>query len=169
MNQLNRALTEKGNIEFFIDSYTGLIMAMEAGITVPVNPDANRYYDLILNILIEHPVYSKLRSRYERDCFFVFDFIRWYLSGFNQMADVVDGKLMDMDGEKHALINQHEVTQRERDIIQLIGEGKADKEIASLLGISINTVITIIARMREKMCATSKYHIVSMAAKAGII
>jgi DNA-binding CsgD family transcriptional regulator len=91
------------------------------------------------------------------------------MSGFNHNADVVDGKLVDFDGDKHALINQHEVTPRERDIIQLIGDGKADKQIADMLGISINTVLTIIARMREKMCATSKYHIVSMAAKAGII
>jgi len=169
MNQLNKALTEQGSIEYFIDPWNGLIMAMEAGVTVPVNPDRNRYYDLILNILIEHPVYSKMRSRYPNDVQFVFDFIRWYLSGFNQNADIVDGQLTDFDGDKHALINHVEVTPRERDIIHLMGDGKADKEIADLLGISINTVLTIIARMREKMCATSKYHIVSMAAKAGII
>lgn len=169
MNQLNKALTEQGSIEYFIDPETNCIMAMEAGETVFVHPDRNRYYNLILSVLLEHPVYSKMRNRYENDCQFVFDFIRWYLSGFNQTADVVDGKLTDLDGDKHALINQHEVTPRERDIIMLMGDGKADKEIAELLGISINTVLTIIARMREKMCATSKYHIVSMAAKAGII
>jgi len=168
MNQLNKALTDKGSIEYFI-SDDGIVMAMEAGVAVPVHPDRNRYYNLILNILIEHPVYSKMRSRYENDVQFVFQFIHWYLSGFNQCADVVDGRLTDLDGEKHTLINHVEVTPREREIIELMGDGKADKQIADILGISINTVLTIIARMREKMCATSKYHIVSMAAKAGII
>jgi len=167
MNQLNRALTEKGHVEYFIFE-DGIAMAMEAGVTVPVRP-GNKYYQLILSVLLDHPTYSKLYSSFDNEPDFVFRFIHWYLSGFNQSADIVDGHLSDFDGEKHALINQHIVTPRERDIIQLMSEGNADKQIADLLGISINTVLTIIARMRVKMCATSKYHIVSMAAKAGII
>ena len=167
MNHLNSALTEMGHVEYFI-SENGTVMAMECGNTVAVQFD-DKYYNLIVNALEEHPEYSKMRIKSENESFFIFRFIQHCLSGFNKTADIIHGHIVDLDGEKHARINQHEVTPRERDIITLMGDGKADKQIADLLGISINTVLTMIARMREKMCATSKYHIVSMAAKAGII
>jgi DNA-binding CsgD family transcriptional regulator len=38
-----------------------------------------------------------------------------------------------------------------------------------MIGIATNTVITILKNIRSKTGATSKYHIVSLAAKSGLI
>lgn len=48
-----------------------------------------------------------------------------------------------------------ELTQREREVLELIIAGRLNKQIADMLGISIKTVEVHRARVMEKMCANS--------------
>ncbi|MBI2829105.1 MAG: response regulator transcription factor [Acidobacteria bacterium] len=58
---------------------------------------------------------------------------------------------------------------REREILQLIAEGKANKEIAALLSISPSTVETHRARLMEKLDLHSAAEIVLYAVRRGVI
>lgn len=162
----NQSLTQFGCIEYFEQG--GKCFAIEGGITREVTP-GSVYYLKALELAVSHPDYKKFRRHYKPGNELVFGFIREYLGNFNITPDVVDGQLVDCDGRTKAAINGRMITPRERDIIRLMGIGKADKEIAAALSISRNTVCTIIKLLREKIHATSKYHIVAMAAKAGIL
>ncbi len=61
------------------------------------------------------------------------------------------------------------LSQREREIFQLIAEGKANKEIAALLSISPSTVETHRARIMEKLDLHSAAEIVLYAVRKGVI
>ena len=61
------------------------------------------------------------------------------------------------------------LSDREREIFQLIAEGKANKEIAALLFISISTVETHRARIMEKLDLHSAAEIVLHAVRRGVI
>jgi DNA-binding CsgD family transcriptional regulator len=162
----NQALIKFGCIEFF--EVAGTCYAIEAGLTHEVTP-GSVYYLKALELAVSHPDYKKFRQKFKPGNELVYGFIREYMGNFNIMPDVVNGKMVDCDGRTKAAINGRMITPRERDIIRLMGIGKADKEIADTLNISRNTVCTILKLLRDKLHATSKYHIVAMAAKAGIL
>jgi DNA-binding NarL/FixJ family response regulator len=61
------------------------------------------------------------------------------------------------------------LSDREREIFQLIAEGKANKEIAALLFISLSTVETHRARVMEKLDLHSAAEIVLYAVRRGVI
>jgi len=61
------------------------------------------------------------------------------------------------------------LSEREREIFQLIAEGKANKEIAALLSISPSTVETHRARIMEKLDLHSAAEIVLYAVRKGVI
>ena len=61
------------------------------------------------------------------------------------------------------------LSEREREIFQLIAEGKANKEIATLLSISPSTVETHRARIMEKLDLHSAAEIVLYAVRRGVI
>ena len=61
------------------------------------------------------------------------------------------------------------LSRREREIFQLIAEGKANKEIAALLAISQSTVETHRARIMEKLDVHSAAEIVLYAVRRGVI
>jgi DNA-binding NarL/FixJ family response regulator len=61
------------------------------------------------------------------------------------------------------------LSEREREIFQLIAEGKANKEIATLLAISPSTVETHRARIMEKLDLHSAAEIVLYAVRKGVI
>ena len=63
----------------------------------------------------------------------------------------------------------HSLSEREREIFQLIAEGKANKEIAALLSISPSTVETHRARIMEKLDVHSAAEIVLYAVRRGVI
>lgn len=163
---MNEALTRKDHIEFF--EKDGQYYALEAGHVYEVTP-GSRHYLVALEVAVSHHDYSKFKRKYALGNELVFGFIHDYLSGFNQAADVVEGKLCNCDGERVAQVGESNVTPRERDVIREISEGYADKQVADRLQIATNTVVTILKNIREKTGATSKYHIVSLAAKAGVI
>lgn len=61
------------------------------------------------------------------------------------------------------------LSEREREVFQLIAEGKANKEIATLLVISPSTVETHRARIMEKLDLHSAAEIVLYAVRKGVI
>jgi two-component system response regulator NreC len=61
------------------------------------------------------------------------------------------------------------LSDREREIFQLVAEGKANKEIAALLFISLSTVETHRARVMEKLDLHSAAEIVLHAVRRGVI
>jgi len=69
-----------------------------------------------------------------------------------------------------AIIDRFEsLSDREREIFQLIAEGKANKEIAAILSISPSTVETHRARLMEKLDLHSAADIVLYAVRRGVI
>ncbi len=51
-------------------------------------------------------------------------------------------------GEKSSL---HKLTSRERQVVQLLAEGKGNKEVASILGIALHTVVTHRSNIMHKL------------------
>lgn len=61
------------------------------------------------------------------------------------------------------------LTEREREILQLVAEGKTNAEIAELLTLSIKTVQTHRAHLMEKLDAHDRTDLVKHAMRAGMI
>jgi DNA-binding NarL/FixJ family response regulator len=61
------------------------------------------------------------------------------------------------------------LTERERQIYQLLAEGESNKEIASLLGLSLHTVETHRTRIMEKMDVHSAAELVLSAVRRGLV
>ncbi len=61
------------------------------------------------------------------------------------------------------------LSEREREIFQLIAEGRANKEIAELLGVSLSTVETHRAHIMEKLDLHSAAEVVLYAVRQGVI
>ncbi|HJQ99491.1 MAG TPA: response regulator transcription factor [Candidatus Polarisedimenticolaceae bacterium] len=61
------------------------------------------------------------------------------------------------------------LTDRQREILQLIAEGKSTKEIASVLDVSVKTVETHRARLMERLNIRDVPGLVRFALKAGLI
>jgi DNA-binding NarL/FixJ family response regulator len=61
------------------------------------------------------------------------------------------------------------LTAREREVLQLIGEGKTNLVIADELGISIKTVEAHRARIKSKLGSKSRADLVRMAVQAGLM
>ena len=72
--------------------------------------------------------------------------------------------------EDRGVVDRYEsLSEREREVFQLIAEGKANKDIAVVLGISPSTVETHRARIMEKLDVHSAVEIVLYAVRRGII
>lgn len=61
------------------------------------------------------------------------------------------------------------ITGRQREVLQLIGEGKSTKEIATLLRISVNTVKTHRLKLMEKLGVHEITGVVRYAVKVGLV
>jgi DNA-binding NarL/FixJ family response regulator len=71
--------------------------------------------------------------------------------------------------EKGITDRYESLSEREREVFQLIAEGKANKEIADLLFISVSTVETHRAHIMEKLDLHSAAEIVLYAVRKGVI
>jgi DNA-binding NarL/FixJ family response regulator len=76
---------------------------------------------------------------------------------------VVDAYLTKDEGRSTAL------TARERQVLQLVGEGHSTKEIAALLGISVKTADTHRTKVMEKLDIHQTAGLVRYAIRNGII
>jgi RNA polymerase sigma factor (sigma-70 family) len=82
---------------------------------------------------------------------------------------------LDFDEKQRALQAQRaeiaarlaELTPREHEVMEMVTDGKANKEIASALGVSAKTVEAHRARVMDKMRAASLAELVRMALIAG--
>jgi DNA-binding NarL/FixJ family response regulator len=79
---------------------------------------------------------------------------------------VVDGFLRDTGEAAHPL---SALTNRQREILQLVAEGKSTKQIAALLEVSIKTVETHRARLMERLDIHDVAGLVRFAIRAGLI
>jgi DNA-binding NarL/FixJ family response regulator len=61
------------------------------------------------------------------------------------------------------------LTEREKQIYQLLAEGNSNKDIASLLGLSLHTVETHRTRIMEKMNVHSAAELVLSAVRRGLV
>jgi RNA polymerase sigma factor (sigma-70 family) len=61
------------------------------------------------------------------------------------------------------------LTPREREILQLVAEGKSSKEIATLLNLSVYTVETHRAKLMQKLNLRSVPEVILYAVRKGII
>lgn len=88
--------------------------------------------------------------------------IRAVHSGQKQIPPEVAAELADHAGEP-------QLTERELDVLRLIADGNANKEIAARLYISDETVKSHITNILEKLCARDRTHAVTIALRRGII
>ncbi|KAF0195489.1 MAG: hypothetical protein FD166_2940 [Bacteroidetes bacterium] len=163
---MNSALTTPGHIEYF--EANGICYALDCGIVHPVIP-GSKHYLKALEAAISHPDFRKIKAIYKGGNALVYGFIHDYMGGWNERPDLTCNRLTDTDGARSQMINDVRLTPREVDIVKGIASGLADKQVADRLHIATNTVITILKNIRAKTGCTSKYHIVSMAAKSGVI
>lgn len=79
---------------------------------------------------------------------------------------LLDGYLSDAGEDEDALSR---LTGREREVLQLISEGKTNKEIARILSLSINTVESHRKHVMEKLDLHNTAEIVRFAVRKGIV
>jgi DNA-binding NarL/FixJ family response regulator len=68
-----------------------------------------------------------------------------------------------------ATVQVRTLTQRERDVLRLLADGRANEGIASELGISAETVRTHIRKAMDKLDADTRTHAVAMALRQSLI
>ncbi len=61
------------------------------------------------------------------------------------------------------------LTQREREVLQLIGEGRSNQEIANELSVSVKTVEAHRAHVKDKLNARNRRDLIMAALRAGLI
>ena len=79
--------------------------------------------------------------------------------------DVIDSARNPQDKSKRAVI---ELTARQRQILQLVAEGKQNKEIADILCVSVKTVEFHRSRLMEKLGAHSVAELTRFAVQEGL-
>jgi DNA-binding NarL/FixJ family response regulator len=82
---------------------------------------------------------------------------------------MLDDYVKQRSGEPGVIDRYESLSDREREVFQLIAEGKANKEIAALLFISSSTVETHRARIMEKLDVHSAAEVVLYAVRRGVI
>jgi DNA-binding CsgD family transcriptional regulator len=65
--------------------------------------------------------------------------------------------------------DEFQLTPRERDVLALLAEGRSNKEIARVLGISVHTAKFHVGQLLDKLDATGRTDAVAHAARKGII
>jgi DNA-binding NarL/FixJ family response regulator len=82
---------------------------------------------------------------------------------------MLDDYVKQRNGEPTVLDRYETLSEREREVFQLIAEGKTNKDVAALLFISPSTVETHRAHIMEKLDVHSAPEIVLYAVRRGII
>ena len=81
-----------------------------------------------------------------------------------EVEHLSDQRLVGLNGRDHTPLSP-----REREVVRLVAEGKSNKEISSILAISVRTVETHRARLMLKLNATSVAHLVHYAIRNHIV
>jgi DNA-binding NarL/FixJ family response regulator len=64
---------------------------------------------------------------------------------------LLDAYLAHPEGRPHTETTDHDLTLREREVLQLLAEGKSNKEVAGLLNLSVKTVETHRSNLMRKL------------------
>ncbi len=94
--------------------------------------------------------------------------IRAVASGESYLSPAVSNAVLD-DYRRHATNPIDLLTSREREVLQLLAEGKTNKEIAGLLNLSVYTVEAHRGRILEKLNLHSIGELVRFAVRSGLI
>jgi len=94
--------------------------------------------------------------------------IRAVASGESYLSPAVSNAVLD-DYRRHATNPIDLLTSREREVLQLLAEGKTNKEIAALLNLSVYTVEAHRGRILEKLNLHSIGELVRFAVRSGLI
>ena len=84
---------------------------------------------------------------------------------FGANSGIVD-QTVALNGQKYTVVG---VMPRELSALQLMAEGKANKEIGTALGISERTVKTHLGHLFEKLGVTSRTEAVRVATRRGLV
>jgi DNA-binding NarL/FixJ family response regulator len=84
-------------------------------------------------------------------------------------AMVLQGYLKGLDEAEAVQAASRRLTAREREIVQLVSEGKSNKEVATTLGISVKTAETHRTNVLRKLELHSVTDLVRYAVRNGII
>ncbi len=88
----------------------------------------------------------------------------------SKIAEIVlDGYLKRKDGTAPLQVSQERLTRRERQVVQLLAEGKTTKEVASVLGMSVKTAETHRSNVMRKLNFHSVSQLVLYAIRNNII
>ena len=74
------------------------------------------------------------------------------------------GKSVEQEGEHSGRpdLSQYHITEREMDVIELVGQGLTNKEIAARLSLSVNTVNNHIANIFSKTGVRSRVDLLNL-------
>ena len=97
--------------------------------------------------------------------------IRDALQGKTYITPLIDGELLQSyrGGEARSSDSMTRLTARQREVLQLIAEGRSAKEIAAALQISVRTAEAHKARILELLGLQSTAELVQFAIRSGII
>jgi len=94
--------------------------------------------------------------------------VRIVSEGNSYLSPEVSGAILK-DFRKHATNSLDLLTSREREILQLIAEGKTNKEIATILTLSVYTVDGHRTRIMDKLSLHSIGELVRFAMRCGLV
>lgn len=94
--------------------------------------------------------------------------VRAVARGEGYLSPAVSGAVLS-DYRKHVTDTLDLLSSREREVLQLIAEGKTNKEIATLLNLSVYTVDAHRGRIMEKLNLHSTSELVRFAVRKGLI
>jgi DNA-binding NarL/FixJ family response regulator len=94
--------------------------------------------------------------------------VRAIAAGEGYLSPAVSDAVLD-DYRRHVTNPIDLLTSREREVLQMLAEGKTNKEIASVLNLSVYTVDAHRGRIMEKLNAHSINELVRFAVRNGLI
>ena len=95
--------------------------------------------------------------------------IREVLKGRTYVSPLIAGEMLSSISDPARVEGREELTSRQREVLQLLTEGKSNKEIASLLDVSARTVETHRAEIMRKLQLTSVAELVRYAIRNGLV
>lgn len=92
---------------------------------------------------------------------------RYFSQELTSLFDLRELEDRARDPERRSQLDS--LTQREREVLQLIGEGHSNQQIAEELSVSVKTVEAHGANLREKLRARNRRDLILAALRAGLI
>lgn len=88
---------------------------------------------------------------------------------YPSVAKAVVDRYLQLKGGKRPKSRYDQLTDREKEILKLLAEGRSNKEIAELLCLSVKTVMTHRANIMEKLDLHNRTELVKFAIRVGLV